>query len=148
LFASSPLQERVRDGMDAVAAGHRALFEAAVRDTFADSLDLDAALVADHPDQNRRDHLLGHESSRAVVAVEPHSAKEDEIRTVIGKRARAQEQLQTHLRPEARIAKWLWVASGKVHFAITERARRRLDQHGIEFVGRSAGRKHLPLGMG
>jgi 6-phosphogluconate dehydrogenase len=39
------------------------------------------------------------------------------------------------LNPQARIAAWLWVASGKVHFADTEKVRRRLDQSGIEFVG-------------
>jgi hypothetical protein len=36
------------------------------------------------------------------------------------------------------------VASGKVHFADTEKARLRLDQNGIKFVGTRVLAKHLP----
>ena len=97
-----------------------------------------------HEQANRWDYLLGHAPSGKVVAVEPHSAKQDEITTVINKRAAAREQMRAHLNDGARVAKWLWVASGKVHFANTEKARLRLDQHGIEFVGTKVTSKHLP----
>ena len=88
--------------------------------------------------------MLGHEPSGELVAVEPHSAKQDEITTVIKKRSAAREQLKDHLREGARVTKWLWVASGKVHFADTEKVRRLLDQNGIEFVGTKVAMKHLP----
>jgi hypothetical protein len=37
------------------------------------------------------------------------------------------------------------VAPGKVHFAETEKAKLRLDQNGIEFVGTKVMAKHLPV---
>ena len=144
LKAQSPLREQVKDGLDAVQAAHRDFFDPAVRAAFADSLDLDAALLVGHEQENRWDYLLGHGASGQVVAVEPHSAKPDQIDTVIRKREAAREQLQGHLSAGAKVAKWLWVASGKVHFADTERARRRLDQKGIQFVGTKIMKKHLP----
>jgi len=73
-----------------------------------------------------------------------HSEVKDGIGTVIKKKKAAKEQLAGHLRPGARITTWLWVASGRVHFADTEKARRRLDQQGIQFIGREVLAKHLP----
>jgi len=80
-----------------------------------------------------------------VIAVEPHSAKQDQISRVIEKRRQARDQLKAHLLPGARVTQWLWVASGSVQFADTEKARRLLDQNGIEFVGRQVRAKHLPV---
>jgi hypothetical protein len=89
--------------------------------------------------------LIGKTPSGDVVAVEPDSAKQDEITTVIKKRSAAREQRKGHLRDGIRIVKWLWVASGKVHFAGTEKVRRLLDQSGIQFVGTRISGKHLPV---
>ncbi len=139
-----PLMSCVEDGIGAVESSHRSYFDTPVRSSFADSLDIDKALHAGREQENRWDYLLGHAASGEVVAVEPHSAKQDEISTVIRKRQAAREQLREHLRDGAKIAKWLWVASGKVHFAATEKAKLRLDQNGIEFVGRVVMAKHLP----
>lgn len=130
--------------MGAVKAAHRSHFDDAIRSTFADSLELDEAMKAGREEENRWDYLLGHAPSGKVVAVEPHSAKRDQIRAVIKKLLAATEQLREHLRDDARIAKWLWVASGKIHFADTEKVRRLLDQNGIEFVGPKVTSKHLP----
>lgn len=138
------LIDAVCDGMGAVEAGHRDYFDAAIRRDIADSLDLDAATKDLHPDDNRWDYLLGHSPSGEVIAVEPHSAKEDEVSRVIRKKQAAKVQLNGRLRDGARISKWLWVSSSKVHFADTEKARRRLDQEGIEFVGTKVMAKHLP----
>jgi hypothetical protein len=146
LLADSALQDSVCNGTGAVKDAHREYFDQAVLADFEDSLDLDAALQAGREQENRWDYLLGHKPSSEVVAVEPHSAKQDEISTVIKKRSGAREQLKPHLRDGARISRWLWVASGKVHFADTEKARRRLDQNGIEFVGKRVMPKHLPAG--
>ena len=87
---------------------------------------------------------LGHAPSSSAIGLEPHSAKTDEIDTVIRKRRAALDQLAAHLKPGALVSDWLWVASGDVHFADTERARRRLDQLGIRFVDKRVLAKHLP----
>jgi hypothetical protein len=144
LQETSTLRESVSDGIGAVEKAQRAYFAADIRGTFGDSLDLDAALQQEHPSANRWDYLLGHSPSEEVVAVEPHSAKQDEITAVINKRKAAKQQLAAHLEPGAHVARWLWVASGKVQFADTEKARRRLDENGIEFVGKQVLAKHLP----
>ena len=145
LHERSMLHASVRDGMDAVKQPHRDCFEAAIRSAFADSLELDEALRVGREREHRWDYLVGHEASGEVIAIEPHSAKQDEISTVIRKRRAALEQLADHLRDGARISKWLWVASGKVQFANTEKTKLVLDQSGIEFVGTRVLAKHLPV---
>lgn len=145
LREGSQLQGSVKKGMDAVRRLDRERFDAAIRSAFADSLELDEAVRQGHDQENRWDYLLGHASSGEVIAVEPHSAKQDQITTVIRKRRAAIVQLAKHLRPGARISRWLWVASGKVHFAETEKAKLLLDQNGIEFVGAKVLAKHLPV---
>jgi hypothetical protein len=143
LQATSPLLSQVRDGLEAVKRKDRSYLAQDVRRAFADSLDLDAALQEKHPEENRWDYLLGHAPSEEVIGVEPHSAKQDEISTVIAKKKAAKAQLAEHLQSRKRVARWLWVASCKVHFADTEKARRLLDQNGIEFVGRRVLARHL-----
>ncbi len=144
LVDNSPLLSSVSDGMDAVDTTHRKLFDDAIRSTFSDSLNLDESVKKGREQENRWDYLLGHEPSSNVVAVEPHSARNDEISTVIKKRSAAREHLKEHLREKVKIEKWLWVTPGKVQFADTEKTRRLLDQNGIEFVGTKILPKHLP----
>jgi hypothetical protein len=144
LKKSSALYSEVKDGIDALEKPHRGYIADVIRSSFADSIDLDKAMHVGHEQENRWDYLLGHTSSGKVIGLEPHSAKQDEISTVIKKKAAAKQQLTEHLKPSARIVAWLWVASGKVHFADTEKARLRLDQNGIKFVGRKLQGKHLP----
>lgn len=144
LREESPLLANVQNGLGAVKPTHRDYFHTSVRAAFADSLDTDEALRITHEQENRWDYLLGHAASGEVVAVEPHSAKSDEVRTVIRKRQAAQDQLRAHLRDGAKVAKWLWVASGKVQFANTEKIRFQLDSNGIEFADRQILAKHLP----
>lgn len=143
LRTDSPLLASVSKGMGAIEGKHRACFEDAVAAAVADSLDLDAALTAGHEEENRWDYLLGHRPSSSVVAVEPHSAKSDQVSAVIKKKTAACVQLAGHLRDNARVAAWLWVATGKVYFADTEKARRRLDENGILFVGAQVAERHL-----
>lgn len=144
LKEGSMLQNRVSDGIGAVKKEHKKMLDDAVRVTFGDSLDLDAALQAMHPEENRWDYLLGHNPSGQVVALEPHSARQGDIATVINKRKAAKDQLAGHLKPGTRVSKWFWVASGKVYFAKTEKMQFCLDQNGIEFVGAKVLAKHLP----
>ena len=145
LRKDSALLPLVRDGLGAVDRAHRNYFDSVIRSTFADSLELDEAVQPGHEQEHRWDYLLGHAPSGEIVAVEPHSAKQDEISTLIKKRSAALQQLKGHLRDGARVTKWLWVASGKVQFADTEKMTRRLDQNGIEFVGKKVIFKHLPV---
>lgn len=114
-----------------------------MRSAFSDSLDLDDALRSDHPREHRWDYLLGHGSSRRVIGIEPHSAKDDEVDTVIAKKKAALAQMRKHLRSGAVIAAWIWVSSKNDRFADTEVIRRRLDHHGIRFVGKRVLGKHL-----
>lgn len=144
LLDTSPLLERVEDGLGAVEKAHKPYFAEEVRTSFADSLDIDKALQKGNDQANRWDYLLGHSGSSKLIGLEPHSAKEDQISTVIAKKKAATKQLAEHLGASARIDRWLWVASGPVHFANTERARVRLDQNGIQFVGKVVLPKHLP----
>jgi hypothetical protein len=146
LVAESTLRTRVADGLAAMESAHRSYIEESLRAEFTDSLDLDEAMRAGHEQENLWDYLLGHAPSTAVVGLEPHTAKGDAISAVIAKRKAAKDQLRPHLRPNSRIGAWLWVASGGVQFADTEKARRRLDQSGIQFVGKKVLRKHLPAG--
>ena len=144
LQKESELLPLVLDGLGAVDNDHRAYFDIAIRNKFADSLNLDQALLIGHEQENRWDYLLGHTPSRKIIAVEPHSAKQDEISTVINKRKAAIQHLRDHLRDGSKVEKWLWVASGRVHFAKTEKVALQLIQNGIEFVGTRVTSKHLP----
>lgn len=102
LRLDSALLSLVCDGLSAVKKAHRDYFDAGIRTAFADSLELDEAVRQDHDRENRWDYLLGHAGSGAVVAVEPHTARDGEISTLIKKRAAAREQLRGHLREGAR----------------------------------------------
>jgi hypothetical protein len=139
----SSLQPSVCDGLGAVATAHRNCIEESVRAHFNDSLDLDEALREGHEQENRWDYLLGHSSSGEVIGIEPHSAKQDQISTVIKKRKAALVHLRDHLRDGARVSRWLWVASGRVDFANTAKTTLLLAQNGIQFVGRAIREKDL-----
>jgi hypothetical protein len=86
---------------------HRIYFDEAVRASFADSLDVDEALKVGREQENRWDYLLGHEPSRRIVGIEPHSAENSEITTVIRKLEAARLQLRDHLRDGVFVAKCL-----------------------------------------
>ncbi len=143
LVPASYLLALVEPGLGAVKKADHKHFTDEVRATFVDSVDLDTALQTKFPEDPRWDYLLGHQGG-AIVAVEPHSARQDQIDTILRKRKAALEQLRPHLRDGTKIAKWLWVSSGTVQFADTEKVRRRLDSNGIEFVGKEIRAKHLP----
>lgn len=146
LKPESSIQQLVKDGLEALEKEHRHYIETPLREEFGDSIDIDKAFLSGNEQENRWDYLLGHMPSGKVIALEPHSAKQSEIATIIAKRKAARDQLQLHLESHARIAAWLWVASGNVHFADTEKVRRQLDQNGIRFVGKRVLRKHLHNG--
>jgi hypothetical protein len=143
LEPSSFLLPLVRNGIEAIDVGHHAHLDAKIRSEFSDSLELDDAMRPGHEQENRWDYLLGHAATFSIIALEPHTAKQDQIRTVVAKRTQARQQLRGHLRAGKSIRLWLWVSSGRVQFADTERTRRQLDQAGITFVDRVVLPKHL-----
>lgn len=144
LRSNSQLLPQVADGIAALRKEHRALLEGGIRPDLLDSLDLDAGLLASHPQENRWDYLLGHGPSAEVVAIESHTASDGEVAVLIAKRDAARRQLRSHLREGAGPTAWIWVTEGRVGFAQTEKAILRLDQAGITFAGRKVLAKHLP----
>lgn len=139
----SLLEPLVRSGLGAVESAHRGCLAEEIRPSFADSLNLDAAMSGSYPQENRWDYLLGHEASGQVIGVEPHSARTDQVSVVIAKRVAAGGHLRDHLREGARVAKWIWVASGRVDFLFQDRVKRRLASEGIDFVGGQVKAKDL-----
>src|SRR5688572_13949441 len=126
LVPGSRLRDLVRNGIDAIERSHHDYIDLGVRSVFSDSLALDDAMQEEYPHQNRWDYLLGHGSSDLLIGLEPHSAKEDQVSRVILKRRAAIDQVTPHLRAGRKIDAWMWVASGKVYFADTEKTKLRL----------------------
>lgn len=143
LKKESELQILVENGLGAVEKKHHNYIDQDLREDFSDSLNLDEAMRVAHQNDNRWDYLFGHTPSGTVVGLEPHSAKNDEISTVIRKRKMALDQLRDHLKPGVKVISWFWVASGVVDFADTERTRRQLDENGVKFVGKILLKKHI-----
>lgn len=142
LRADSALQPKIQDGIRALGTRADVLHDG-IKQDFGDSLNLDTALRASHPNAHRWDYLLGHAPTRNVIAVEEHSAHTSEVPVIVDKKRAARDQLQGHLRDGRSIARWYWVASGAVQILDLEKARRRLDQHGIVFAGGKLLGRHL-----
>jgi hypothetical protein len=138
----SSLHPKVMDGLGAMKPKDKDCIDPAIRCEFQDSLDTDLAFIESNRQDHRWDYLLGHDN-QILVAVEPHSAKTDEISVVIRKRDALQQQMSSHLKGGKGISKWLWVASGRTDFQKVTQAQRKLSQHGITFVGRQVKAKHL-----
>jgi hypothetical protein len=143
LEPKSHLVPLVKDGIQAVEKGHRDYFEEAIRTDFGDSLEFDEAMLEEFPDDNRWDYLLGHTPTGRLIGVEPHSAKQDEVSTVIKKRKAAGEHLKGHLKEGKHVHAWIWVASGTVHFLDIDKQSLRLADAGIKFAGKQVTAKLL-----
>lgn len=140
----SRLKPLVKDGLGALLKVDKGRLDADLAKTIGDSLDIDTAFCEGHEQENRWDYLLGHTPTGALIALEPHSANEGEISTVIKKREAAIRHLRDHLKPTARVSCWIWVSSGEVNFVPFEKARLRLNQSGIDFIGRRVLAKDIP----
>ncbi|NKE44360.1 hypothetical protein HB662_06195 [Roseomonas frigidaquae] len=143
LQPNSPLLSQVKDGLGAIQSTHRRHIDQELREHFVDSIDTDRALQKGREQEHRWDYLIGHGPTKKVFGLEPHSAENSEISTVISKLAAARIQLREHLRDGVNVAEWFWVASGEVQFAPLEKATLRLNQSGIKFVGRKVMAKHI-----
>lgn len=140
---TSTLQPLIENGLGAMKKAHKHLIDTTLHAEFDDSLDIDDAFREGHEQENRWDYLLGYKKDGTVIALEPHSAKDDEVAAVIRKRSAALEQMKGHLEAHARISTWLWVASKDVKFASTEKTIIRLANNGIRFVGKVVKARHL-----
>ena len=143
-LSTSRLVARVEPGLGAIVAAELSSIDPSVRASFSESLNLDEATREGRENENRWDYLLGHASSSKVVALEPHSARDDEVSTVIQKKRAALSHLRDELKTGKSVDRWLWVASGTVRFSRMDKEMRRLDQEGIQFVGNRLLAKHLP----
>lgn len=142
LAPQSTIKAFVQDGMGAVKDKDKKFIDASLRTQFLYSLDTDEVFRVGRDQEPRWDYLLGHEN-RSLIAVEPHSAKTDEIQSVINKKRALRRQLNGHLKDGMNISKWLWVASGTVCFPRGSKYEILLSQAGIKFVGRCVLAKHL-----
>jgi hypothetical protein len=136
LLPTSAFQPEVQTGMGAFIAADRNLIVLDQRQRIGDSLDLDRAMRRNFPNENRWDYVFSVSDAKKLLALEPHSAKDGEIRVVIAKKRNAATELRRHLKPQHRVSEWLWVSHGRTSFSKTEKARRQLAQEGIRYVGR------------
>lgn len=135
LAKSDPLQAGVRTRLRALTSSDRQLILSSQHKRVGDSLDLDKAGRADHPNKNRWDYLLSVPDASQIVGLEPHSARDSEVSVVIAKKNWAMGYLVSRL-PMHKVARWFWVTHGNVGFSRMDKSVRRLDQHGIKFSGR------------
>lgn len=140
-LGASKLASAVKPGLQAMGQ-HSGRIDQPLRGAFLDAIDLDEATRADHPNDHRWDYLLGHESSN-IVAVEVHSAETSQVSVVIAKKERSRAHLRAHLRSGCGVAAWYWVASSKVDLVPLDKQKLRLDQSGIQMVGKTLLKKHL-----
>jgi hypothetical protein len=71
---------------------------------------------------------------------------DSQVASIVGKKEQAKRQLLAHSRVGSSSASWLWIGSSSTQFTRREIAFRILAKHGIAFVGRAPGCKHLPKG--
>jgi hypothetical protein len=135
LIPNSSLRPSVINGAGAIKRKDSQLFSVPGKQMISDSLDLDKAVELQYPNDNRWDYLFSLRTLNKLVAVEPHTAKDDQISVVIEKKKKALIHIRGHFHPQHNIANWIWIPSKKVSFSRMENARRRLDKHGIEFNG-------------
>jgi len=136
LHATSALQKHIMNGIDALDRRDQELIAPDERRRVGDSLYLDKAVEADHPQEHRWDYVLSVPDAAAIIGIEPHSAKDSEISVVIKKKCWAAGYLRKHMSSRG-VSRWFWVTHGRVGISILDKERRRLSKYGIEFVGKS-----------
>lgn len=136
LRPGSRLRALVQAGMGAFANIDVKLIAEDQRPRIGDSLDLDSASRDECPQEHRWDYIVSVPDRKELAGIEPHRARDSEISVVVAKKKQAIACLRSHLQNDCRVARWYWVSPGTVSFSRMDRARRRLDQNGIAFVGR------------
>jgi hypothetical protein len=136
LIQGSALRPHIKAGLGAVLGVDRPLIPPVQSQRVSDSIDLDGAMRPTLPNANRWDYLLGILDTGAIVALEPHSATDHEVKVLIAKKREAIIFLALHLNPGSSVARWIWITHGRVGFNRMDRAIRQLDQAGIDFQGK------------
>jgi len=121
----------------------RKRMDRSVQDRFVDGIDADEALRLQHPAARRWDYVLGDARGACLVGIEPHPAESGEVSVVMEKKRNTERWLSDHLKEGRRVARWLWVGTGKASLPLASKARLRLAQRGISFVGKSVRASHL-----
>jgi hypothetical protein len=135
LKEESVLRTQIRTGMGAISRQHHSLIAEDQRVRIGDSIDLDAATRTGREQEHRWDYLVSLPDANKLVAIEPHTASDKEIRVLVQKKNNAAALLREELRPGFKVAGWHWVTN-KVGFSRMEPALRALAQNGIKFHGR------------
>jgi hypothetical protein len=136
LHKDSSLRRHLKTGAGAISPIDIKLIAESERSKIGDSLDLDTAAQEEFPEANRWDYIMSLPTLSQIIGIEPHTARDSEISVVIAKKKHARQYLRSHFQDGYHVRKWLWVSHGTVGFSRMDRARRLLDQNGIEFVGR------------
>src|SRR5262249_7742651 len=106
LKQDSTLRSFVQRGTRALSSPDADLIAEGERSKVAASLDLDAATRVELPEAHRWDYLISVHATDAIVGLEPHTAKDSEIKVVIEKRRRARDFLRNHLRSGRSVSRW------------------------------------------
>jgi hypothetical protein len=118
-------------GKGGVAAGDRERIGTAGGARIQCSLNLDALLREEYPNEHRWDYLLivGN-GTPSAIGVEVHAATAGEVNVILVKRARAMAIIKARCVGLA-VSRWYWVASGKVFLRATDPQFRVLRRSGV-----------------
>ena len=139
--APHPVNGSYRPGKQALENKHRHLVECDDSRRLTGSIDLDAALVRQRPNDRRWDYGLGYKPAKGrerAIWVEVHSAKTSEVSAVLGKLEWLKiwlngeaEQLRQLTERAGKDIPYVWIASGKNKIPPNSPQARRLNQSGL-----------------
>lgn len=139
----SRLRDDVKQGCRAIKTTDRNLIQPAVRTSISESIDLDEAMRGDYPHDSRWDYLIFESANGSIFALEPHSARDDQVDVVVRKKQAACSQLLSHTDEISAIQKWLWVSGGSAKISKGDKRMRKLNKAGITYIGRQLKKMHL-----
>jgi hypothetical protein len=135
------LQDAWRRGFQALLAADRRHVEAEATRRLAGSVNVDAALAEDYPNEPRWDYAVGHRpangSGEVVYWIEIHPASSGEVSVVLNKLAWLKRWLQKAA-PELRAMRksFVWVSSGRTSFTLSSPQQKQFALHGLRHTGR------------
>jgi hypothetical protein len=130
----SVLRAAVVSEAGALEREHQALIDRPALVQIRDSVNFDSALRHLYPEDHRWDYFVSVAGQEIIVGIEPHSASDSEVSTVLKKKQHAWSVITDQCLPGTTVSRWFWIASTKVRFSRNERASRQLDKAGITFV--------------
>lgn len=138
----SEVRGHVQPGLKALEAIDKPRISPSTPSYVSDSLALDEMFRPKENNSARWDYWLGTtDSGLPIIAVEVHSAKPSEVKSMIQKKAWAMQKAKDHLRDPSQIKKWFWIASKSTQIPPTTAEYRSMSQAGICLVGSTL---HLP----